>query len=65
MPSGWRVTAVNDQHAFLDGPADGAPAIGDAIGFGVSHPCTTFDKWRALLVVDEAWRVTRVLRTYF
>jgi D-serine dehydratase len=65
IPAGWRVTAVNDQHAFLDGPDDDAPAIGDAIGFGISHPCTTFDKWRALLVVDDAWRVIRVLRTYF
>lgn len=65
MAPGWRVAGVFDQHILLDGPPDTAPAIGDAIGFGVSHPCTTFDKWRALLVVDDDWRVTRVMRTYF
>ena len=25
-----------------------APQVGDLVGCGISHPCTTFDKWRAL-----------------
>ncbi|GMA25002.1 hypothetical protein GCM10025864_27610 [Luteimicrobium album] len=25
---------------------------GDVIGFGISHPCTLFDKWRVGIVVD-------------
>ena len=40
-------------------------AVGDWIGFGVSHPCTTFDKWRLVWAVDDDWRVTRAIRTYF
>ena len=35
------------------------------IGFGVSHPCTTFDTWRLVWGVDEAGHVTRAIRTYF
>lgn len=65
MPTGYWVSALNDQHAFLDGEAGAPFGIGDLIGFGISHPCTTFDRWRALLVVDEAWIVTDVIRSYF
>ncbi|CAM5441920.1 D-serine deaminase-like pyridoxal phosphate-dependent protein OS=Leifsonia shinshuensis OX=150026 GN=HNR13_000247 PE=4 SV=1 [Leifsonia shinshuensis] len=48
------VTALNDQHAFVRVPKDVAVAVGDVIRFGLSHPCTIFDKWRALAVVDDA-----------
>lgn len=64
-PSGFRVSAMNDQHAFLDGPAAAPFEIGDFVGFGVSHPCTTFDKWRGLLRVDEKWQVQGLVRTFF
>ena len=39
---------MNDQHAYLRCRADEAdpPQVGDLIGCGISHPCTTFDKWR-------------------
>jgi D-serine deaminase-like pyridoxal phosphate-dependent protein len=51
---GARVTALNDQHAYvaLDGAAGdgGAPAPGDVVGLGISHPCTTLDKWRVAAV---------------
>jgi D-serine deaminase-like pyridoxal phosphate-dependent protein len=59
---GARVTALNDQHAYValgahdgaGGGADGgvgpAPAPGDVVGLGVSHPCTTLDKWRVAAV---------------
>ncbi|MEV0568746.1 alanine racemase [Dactylosporangium sp. NPDC050588] len=59
------VTAVNDQHAYLSIPADSGLAVGDVIGFGISHPCTTFDKWRAIPVVDDDHTVVEVGRTYF
>jgi D-serine dehydratase len=39
--------------------------VGDWIGFGVSHPCTTFDKWRLVWGIDDAGHVTRAIRTYF
>jgi D-serine deaminase-like pyridoxal phosphate-dependent protein len=62
--SGLTVTRLMDQHAFLavDG-VDVAP--GDLVRFGISHPCTAFDKWRAIPLVDDADVVVDVLRTYF
>ena len=47
-----RVTALNDQHAYLavEPVSEGALRPGDVIGFGISHPCTTFDKYRTALV---------------
>jgi D-serine dehydratase len=64
-PAHWRVFGHNDQHGYLQvDPAD-TVAVGDLIGFGVSHPCTTYDKWRLIWGVDDAYRVTRAIRTYF
>jgi D-serine dehydratase len=61
-----RVTALNDQHAFVDGPEDELPwEVGDLVGFGVGHPCTTFDKWPLLYVVDDGGRVVDGIRTFF
>jgi D-serine dehydratase len=61
----WRVFGHNDQHGYLRvDPADPL-AVGDWIGFGVSHPCTTFDKWRLLWGVDDDYRVTRAVLTWF
>ncbi len=64
--AGWKVTRLMDQHAFVRLP-EGADdvAVGDIVAFGASHPCLTFDKWRRLLVVDEALRVTETLATCF
>ncbi len=64
-PPGTRVVKLYDQHACLDVPADSDLAVGDLVAFGVSHPCTTFDKWRALFVVDDEDRVVDVVRTAF
>ena len=35
------------------------------VAFGIGHPCTTFDKWQMLLLVDENYRVTEALKTFF
>ena len=65
-PLGEAVTLqLSDQHAHVRVPADHAIAVGDAVAFGVSHPCTTFDRWRAALLVDDEDRVLDVVRTYF
>jgi D-serine deaminase-like pyridoxal phosphate-dependent protein len=62
--AGATVTALNDQHAFVR--LDGAELeVGDWIGCGISHPCTAFDKWRAIPVVDDGYGVVGVARTYF
>jgi D-serine dehydratase len=64
-PGGWTVAAVNDQHAHMTLPPDGDLAVGDMVALGVSHPCTTFDKWRLILVVDDAYAVTAAVETFF
>jgi D-serine deaminase-like pyridoxal phosphate-dependent protein len=48
------VTQLNDQHAFLNyvGGTDIRP--GDVIRLGISHPCTAFDKWRTIPLIDSA-----------
>jgi D-serine deaminase-like pyridoxal phosphate-dependent protein len=50
------ISALNDQHAFLRLPGGGADAvaIGDVVRLGLSHPCTAFDKWRLIPVLDDA-----------
>jgi D-serine dehydratase len=60
-----KVTALNDQHAYLRIPPDADVQVGDLVGCGISHPCTTFDKWRMMFTVDDDYRVTGAIRTYF
>jgi D-serine dehydratase len=64
-PEALRVVGLNDQHAFIDCPTDSPIQVGDLLGFGVSHPCTTFDKWRLLLRVSDEYMITGAIRTYF
>lgn len=60
----WQITGLNDQHAHLRGNT--APLrVGDRIVLGLSHPCTTFDKWRWMPVVDEDYRVVDAITTAF
>lgn len=59
------ITALNDQHAFLKLPPISDLAIGDIVVLGVSHPCTTFDKWDVLYGVDHAYNVVSAFKTYF
>jgi D-serine deaminase-like pyridoxal phosphate-dependent protein len=35
------------------------------VTFGLSHPCTAFDKWSLLPVLDDEDRVIDAVRTYF
>ena len=67
VPASWKIANMNDQHAYLRFPVDAdiAPQVGDLVGCGISHPCTTFDKWRALFTVDDDYRVTGAIRTFF
>ncbi|MCZ4300222.1 alanine racemase [Microbacterium oxydans] len=47
------ITALNDQHAFLHLADGAAVAVGDVVRLGLSHPCTAFDKWRVVAVIDD------------
>lgn len=62
---GYAITALNDQHLYLQLPADGPLQVGDLLGIGISHPCTTFDKWRLIYLVNDAYDVTGAVLTYF
>lgn len=62
---GHTVVAMNDQHGYLDLPADSPLAVGDLVGLGISHPCLTFDKWQILPVVDDSYAVLGAVRTFF
>ena len=68
VPGSWEVSALNDQHGYLcwkatDEPL--APAVGERIAFGVSHPCTTFDKWRWMPLVDADYTVVDAALMHF
>ncbi len=60
--AGATVDQLNDQHAYLRG-ASVVP--GELVRLGISHPCTAFDKWRVIPVVDDDCRVVDLIRTYF
>jgi len=66
-PEAWRVTGLNDQHAYLRWDPDAAvgPRVGDRVGLGISHPCTTFDKWRWMPIVDAQYGVCDAIVTHF
>ncbi|NRO99249.1 amino acid deaminase [Paraburkholderia sp. NMBU_R16] len=62
---GWEVTGLMDQHAYMRIVPGADLKVGDMIAFDISHPCLTFDKWRQVLIVDSAYRVTEVVETFF
>jgi len=64
-PDSWRITTLYDQHARLELPAGSDLQVGDLVGCGISHPCTTFDKWQVLFEVDDDYRVLGAIRTFF
>lgn len=65
VPAHWQVTAMMDQHAFLEVSPRDDLQVGDLLCFDISHPCLTFDKWRHLLVVDDDWKVVDAVHTFF
>ena len=66
-PLTGEITAVNDQHAFLR--TDEPVAVGQVVRLGLSHPCTAFDKWRWIPLLEHANepdpRVADLVRTFF
>lgn len=58
------VTSLADQHAFVKIGADTRLAVGDIVSCGVSHPCTAFDKWQLIPLVEDG-RVIDLIRTFF
>lgn len=62
---GATITSMNDQHAYLRFPADMELAVGDWVGCGVTHACTSFDKWRLIPVVDDSDTAVDYYHTFF
>jgi D-serine dehydratase len=63
--AGWQVTDLNDQHAYLRLDADATLRPGDLVALGISHPCTTLDKWRVLVVLNDDDRVIDIVHAFF
>ena len=63
--NGCSISAMNDQHGYVRYDEVESFEIGDLICLGISHPCTTFDKWQILLEVDENYTVVGGLKTFF
>lgn len=62
---GHVVSQLNDQHAYVDYEGDTPLRVGDMVGLGISHPCTTFDKWQLVMVVNDSYDVVGAIRTFF
>jgi D-serine dehydratase len=61
----WTVTKMMDQHSYLQIAAHDDLQVGDMIGFDISHPCLTFDKWRTLPVLNSEYQVIDIVQTFF
>ncbi|MGW2654097.1 amino acid deaminase [Streptomyces sp. NPDC001478] len=59
------VTGLSDQHTWLRTGAGAELEVGDWVGLGLSHPCTSFDKWQLIPLVEADGTVTDYVRTYF
>ena len=74
---GWAIGAYGQEMVLKDdlpvptpGPHDilmhmCRAEVGDWVEFGISHPCTVFDKWPMIPVLDERDRVVDLIRTFF
>jgi D-serine deaminase-like pyridoxal phosphate-dependent protein len=63
--AGWAITELNDQHAYLRLGAEADLRPGDLVGLGISHPCTTLDKWRVLAVLSDDDLVIDAVHAFF
>ncbi|MBE4738978.1 amino acid deaminase [Streptomyces caniscabiei] len=63
--AGITVTGLSDQHAWLRTESGAEVEVGDWVGLGLSHPCTSFDKWKLIPVVEADGTVTDYVRTFF
>ena len=64
-PGPLPIVELNDQHALVrpDNAAD--LPVGTPARVGISHPCTTLDKWRVLLITDDDYNIVDTAATIF
>lgn len=65
IPGAITSTGIMDQHCMLKLAPGSDVQVGDILVFGTSHPCLTFDKWKALLLTDDEYNVMEELETLF
>ncbi|MEU8970806.1 amino acid deaminase [Streptomyces monashensis] len=63
--AGIEVTALSDQHLWLRTAPEADVEVGDWVGLGLSHPCTSFDKWQLIPVAEADGTVVDYIRTFF
>ncbi|MEU2326107.1 amino acid deaminase [Streptomyces althioticus] len=63
--TGIEVTGLSDQHAWLRTSSEADLEVGDWVGLGLSHPCTSFDKWLLIPVAEADGTVVDYIRTFF
>lgn len=63
--TGVTVTALSDQHAWIGTTPEADLQVGDWVGMGLSHPCTSFDKWPLIPVAEADGTVVDYIRTFF
>ncbi|MYS42022.1 amino acid deaminase, partial [Streptomyces sp. SID5998] len=63
--TGVTVTGLSDQHTWLSTTPEADVEVGDWIGLGLSHPCTSFDKWPLIPVAEADGTVVEYVRTFF
>ena len=65
-PFSGTITQLADQHAFIQfDPSGDAPRVGDLVEVGISHPCTTLDRWGLVPLVDDEARIVDLIRMHF
>lgn len=63
--TGVTVTSLSDQHAWVGTTPEADLQVGDWLALGLSHPCTSFDKWQLIPVVEADGTVVDYVRTFF
>ncbi|MFF7201696.1 amino acid deaminase [Streptomyces sp. NPDC008141] len=63
--TGITVSGLSDQHGWVRTAPEAELEIGDWVGLGLSHPCTSFDKWQLIPLVEADGTVTDYIRTFF
>ncbi|GAA2320680.1 amino acid deaminase [Streptomyces kunmingensis] len=63
--TGVAVTGLSDQHGWVRTEPGAEVEVGDWLGMGLSHPCTSFDKWQLIPVVEADGTVVDYVRTFF
>ncbi|MFE3900003.1 alanine racemase [Streptomyces sp. NPDC059153] len=62
---GVAVSGLSDQHTWVRTEPGAELEVGDWVGMGLSHPCTSFDKWQLIPLVEADGTVTDYIRTFF